>query len=211
MLVLQAGPTAPVIWPRAAIHDTVAAIVRQPAYRRDIGRTLLDRILGWIGDAYERLSQAVSGMPHGRLIATVAAAVVVLLVVARIAYAARLRVPTAEATRGSRARGTSSSDPWDEAQRLAAGGQFTPAAHALYRAALVMLASRGLVRLHESKTSGDYARELRRRSSSSYGPFRRFGARFDRIIYGAGECTPSDYQALLDDARALAPAMERAA
>jgi hypothetical protein len=212
MFVLQAAPAAPAIWPKAAIHDTVAAIAKQPAYRRDVGTTLLDRLLQWLGDLYVRAMQALGGLPHGRLVATVAAALVVVLVLARIAYAARLRAPLRESAAGGRraGRGGSAIDPWRDAEQLAANGRFTEAAHALYRAAVTMLAARGLVRPHESKTSGDYARELRRRGSPSYTPFRRFGARYDRIIYGAGVCSAADYRALLDDARSLTP-VERAA
>ena len=33
-------------------------------------------------------------------------------------------------------------------------------------------------------TSGDYARELRRRSAASLVPFRAFTRRFDAVVYG---------------------------
>ena len=192
-------------WSRAAIHDTVAAIVRQPAYRRSLGTTLLDRIFQWIGDVYRSLIDALGGVPHGRLVASLAAAAVALLVIARVVYAARLRSMNSEdelpdvLSRSGRA-----SDPWREAEALAASGQFTEAAHALYRATIAMLAASGSVRFHESKTSGDYARELRRRAVSAYTPFRRFGARYDRLIYGSGSCSAEDYSALLADARGVA-------
>src|SRR6266576_3039016 len=160
------------IWPRTAIHDTLAAIVKQRAYRR--------------------------------VVATIAFAIVVVLIAARVLYSARLRATEEGQTVFGRGVSTSSTDPWRDAELLAANGQFTEAAHALYRAALAMLAVKGLVRLHESKTSGDYARELRRRGAPVQAPFRRFGARYDRIIYGDGECDAIQYAALLDDARALA-------
>ena len=200
MVVVQA-PDA--IWPRAAIHDTVAAIVRQPAYRRGLGTTLLDRVLGWIGDWYSRFVAALGTVPHGRLVATIAAATVALLVVARIAYAARLRGVSVMSLARSRGRRSSTADPWREAEQLAGAGQFTDAAHALYRGTVAMLASQGLVRRHDSKTSGDYARELRRRGAPAYAAFRRFGGRYDRIIYGTGTCDASSYDALLADARSV--------
>jgi hypothetical protein len=202
MLRVQA-PEA--IWPRAAIHDTVAAIVRQPAYHRSVGTTLLDRVWGWIADMYSRLVETLGTVPHGRVVATIAAGTIVLLVVARIVYAARLRGISAMSLASGRGRsGTSSSaDPWREAEQLAAAGQFTEAAHALYRATVAMLAAAGLVRRHESKTSGDYARELRRRGAPAYTAFRRFGGRYDRIIYGTGVCDAAAYDALLADARAV--------
>jgi hypothetical protein len=201
------------VWPREAIHDTVAAIVRQAAYRRDLRATLLDRILQWLSDLYERLIATLGGLPHGRAIATAAAVTIAMLVVARVAYAARLRVPSTESREPGRRVVARATDPWREAEQLAAAGQFTEAAHALYRAALVMLASHGLIRVHEAKTSGDYARELRRHGAPAHAAFRRFGARYDRIIYGTGICDAADYQALLDGARGIAAARggERAA
>ena len=200
------------IWSRAAIHDTVAAIVRQPAYRRGLGTTLLDRVLGWIGAWYERLVSALGTVPHGRIVATVAAATVALLVVARVAYAARLRGTSAMSLVRSRSMRRMATDPWREAEQLAAAGQFTEAAHALYRATVAILASQGLVRRHDAKTSGDYARELRRRGAAAYAPFRVFGRRYDRIIYGTGACDAAGYDALLADARdVLERQSERAA
>ena len=191
------------IWPRAAIHDTVAAIVKQPAYRRGLGTTVLDRVLGWIGDWYERLVVALGTVPHGRVVATIAAATVALLIVARIAYAARLRGTSVMSIAKGRGRRVTAADPWREAQALAAAGQFTEAAHALYRATVSILVSQGLVRRHEAKTSGDYARELRRRGASAYTPFRAFGRRYDRIIYGTGICDAAGYDELLTDARSV--------
>ena len=214
MIALQVpvAPPAPA-WSRVAIHDTVAAIVRQAPYRRDIQQTLLDRIIQWIGVLYERFVEALGSVPHGRVIAMLATVVVGLLIAARAAYAARLRATTGRTSLPGRSRGSRATDPWREAEDFASAGQFTEAAHALYRATLGMLAANGLVRLHESKTSGDYERELRRRAASSYEPFRRFGHRYDRIIYGTGVCDAASYSALVDDARAMAvrPGHERVA
>jgi hypothetical protein len=130
-------------------------------------------------------------------------AVVVILVVARVLYAARLRATPDGTSMPARGRATTASDPWRSAEDLAATGQFTEAAHALYRATTSMLAVKGLVRLHDSKTSGDYARELRRRGAGAHAPFRQFGRRYDRIIYGTGTCDAAEYAALLDEARAV--------
>ena len=193
----------PQIWSRAAIHDSVAAIVRQSAYNRDV-RTLLDRLLEWIQDLYSRFMNALGGVPYGRFFASIALGGVVVLFLARIAYASRLRATsTDEGSRSRRIRGESA-DLWGEAERLAADGHYTEAAHALYRATLSLLAVGGLVRLHASKTSGDYARELRRRGDAAYVAFRRFGGRYDRIIYGTGSCDAAEYAQLLTDANAVA-------
>ena len=158
-----------------------------------------------------RLLDAFGGVPHGRLVGTVAATTLVLLIVARMLYAARLRAADTD-ERPWRGDGKGDPrDPWREAEALAAAGQFTEAAHALYRGTLGFLAASGLIRLHDSKTSGDYARELLRRGSSSYASFRRFGALYDRIIYGAGVCDASEYATLFVAARAITTRGERAA
>lgn len=198
MSALQAHP-----WSREAIHDTVAAIVKQLSYRRDLRSTLFDRIVQWIADGYHRLFDALGGVPHGRFVATAAAAVVVLLVVARVTYAARLRTASHDGARRRTIGGIRSGDPWSEAERLAASGHFTEAAHTLYRATIATLAAGGFVRLHESKTTGDYVRELGRRGAPSHAAFRRFGARYDRIIYGTGICDAEDYRKLLEEARVV--------
>jgi hypothetical protein len=213
MIALQTTPLRwPLpIWSRAAIHDSVATIARQPMYRRDTGTSLLDRLINWFTEGFTRLVQALGGVPHGRILATLAAGAVALLVVARVVYAARLRAPAAIGPDGTRGRVSASADPWRDAERLAESERYTEAAHALYRAVLITLASRRLVRLHESKTSGDYARELRRRGAPEYATFRQFGIRYDRIVYGTGECGPAEYAALLKDARSLTPVAERAA
>jgi hypothetical protein len=200
MIALQVSAEVPA-WSRTAIHDTVAAIVRQAPYRRDIQQTLLDRIIQWIGMLYERFVEALGGVPHAPVIATMTVIIVALLVVARVTYANRLRTTVGGFALPGRSRRSDATDPWREAEELASSGKFTEAAHALYRATLVRLAANGLIRLHESKTNGDYARELRRRGARSYEPFRRFGLRYDRIIYGTGVCDATSYQALLDAAR----------
>jgi hypothetical protein len=195
-------------WPRAAIHDTVAAIVRQGPYHRQVARSLFDRIMQWIGETLQRLFQTLGGVPHGRVIATIAAAVVVALVIARVVYAARLRTSPGEGELVGGRRATTAGDPWRSAEDLAAAGHFTEAAHALYRATLGMLATRGQIKLHASKTNGDYARELRRRGAAAHAPFRRFGRRYDRIIYGTGTCDAAEYAGLLDDARTVGSARD---
>jgi len=216
MLQLPGGPPAP-SWSRAAIHDSVAAIARQRPYWRNPRTSPIERMLQWIVEQLERFFRAVDSVPHGRRIATVAAVVLAVLVIARLAYATRLRGEPLVGQRLHRSRRQLSPDAWHEAEGLAAAGEYTAAAHALYRAALALLSARGLVRLHESKTSGDYARELRRRAAaggaSVYAAFRRFGARYDRIIYGTGHCDAEGYEALLAAARSLleADSADRAA
>ena len=212
MFQLPGGPAVP-SWSRAAIHDTVAAITRQRGYQRNARASLLERFFDWIGGLFERFSQSLGEVPYGRRIATVLAIVLAVLVLARLIFAARLRDGADTGAAPRRAVRVTTTEAWREAESLAAGGRYTEAAHALYRATLTLLAANGLVRLHESKTSGDYARELRRRGSPAYAAFRRFGARYDRIIYGEGRCDERGYRELVEAARPVfdAPPGERAA
>src|SRR5262245_36692047 len=153
------------IWSWTAIHDTVAAIVRQEGYHRSLNESLLGRLLHLLGRMFDWLFQSLKETPYGRGVAIGTAAVLALLIIGRVVYAARLRAERETQRRGERGRAGSISDPWIDAEQLAAEGRFTDAAHALYRATLALLARRAHLRLHPSKTAGDYARELRARSS----------------------------------------------
>lgn len=88
-------------------------------------------------------------------------------------------------------------DAWTAAQRLAARGDYTAAAHALYAALLDAGARQELLRLHPSKTAGDYVREVRKRSSSTFPGFRDFARAYEFVIYGLGECDRERYDRLL--------------
>jgi hypothetical protein len=112
------------------------------------------------------------------------------------------QLPQGAALPGSRGRraGGPEVDAWLASQELAARGDYTEAAHAIYRALLEALAARERLRLHPSKTVGDYARELRARSSSALGRFRDFGRSYESVVYGGLPCDRPRFETL----RALA-------
>lgn len=87
-------------------------------------------------------------------------------------------------------------DPWRAAQRLAAEGAFTDAAHALYQALLQGIERQGQLRVHPSKTAGDYVRELRAASSTRFDPFRTFARSYETVVYGFGTCDRERYEQL---------------
>ncbi|MGH7710434.1 MAG: DUF4129 domain-containing protein, partial [Gemmatimonadaceae bacterium] len=98
--------------------------------------------------------------------------------------------------------GTGRSFPtFDDARRLAREGRYADAMHVLYAAILEALAQQRLVRLHSSKTSGDFARELRGRAHPAYDAFRTFARRFDRLFYGYDICDAAAFDALWSDAQ----------
>jgi hypothetical protein len=88
-----------------------------------------------------------------------------------------------------------------EAERLAAAGDYVAAAHALCGALLDSYAARGEIRLHRSKTTGDYARELRRRQAPQASAFQTFRRRYDRMVYGSITIDGAEYQELASLAR----------
>jgi hypothetical protein len=185
--------------PAAAIHDTVAAIARGIDYRRSLRQSLFDRFFLWISEGIAHLLRFLRHSPVSRPFGYAVIALIVLGIAARLIIAAQAR-DDERGPRRRRTRASGSEDPFAVAERLAAEGKFEEAAHALYRGVLLALARQERLRLDPSKTSGDYARELRARGSAAYQPFRAFGRRFDVAVFGHGGC---DAQ-LIDDLRALA-------
>ena len=194
------------VWPSAAVHDTVAAVADQLLYRRNLRQSIAERVMEWLGDAIAWLFRTVGGTQVARPIGLAFVALVVLVLLVRLVVATRARDDRAVSA-ARRIRGEPGDDPFRVADRLAAEGRFEEAAHVLYRGVLRAVARNERLRLDPSKTSGDYARELRGRGSSAHRPFRAFARRFDVAVYGHG---PID-ATLIDDQRSLAaPFLPRA-
>ena len=187
--------------PAPAVHDTVAAIAKQAAYDRSFGDSAwqdfwseVERLIGWVAEFFR-------GSSAGRHIAIVVVALIVTAVIVHFILAAVAgRNQAAAEAAPARERAT---DAWRDAEQLAAAGRFTDAAHALLAALLAGFARRGEVRLHASKTAGDYARELARRGSPARAAFQQFRRRYDAVIFGTGTCDAGEYAALLRDATPL--------
>lgn len=189
--------------PPAAIHDTVAAIIRQREYQERLGRSLAERFWVWIWDQIRSLFDAVAGTPIARNVALLVAVLLVTVVVVRLAYSARFERRAARLRPGLSVRGSRVQPTLDEARRLAAQGRYAEANHLLYAAVLEALAQQRAVRPHLSKTSGDFARELRARAHPSHDPFRKFVRRFDRLFYGYDASDAQSFALLLGDAEAV--------
>lgn len=195
VLMLQQPP----VWPSTAVHDTIAAITRGLEYRRSIRQSLLDRAFLWIAQALERLVNYIRHLPSSRTIGLIILGLIVAAIVARLVISSLARDEAGPRVR--RGRGVAADeDPFVAAERLAGDGRYEDAAHALYHGVLLSVARTDRVRLDPSKTSGDYARELRARGASSFQPFRAFSRRFDVAVFGHGVCDA----ALIDDLRRLA-------
>lgn len=189
-------------WSAGAVHDTVGALLRDAGYHRSFWSSVGGRILLEAGRLLMKILQALSQIPGGRTTVLTVIAIILLLILARLFLAAEW---SDELLFRRRRPGSISSriDPWTEAERLAAAGDFMGASHALYQAVIRRLAGSERIRVHASKTSGDYVRELRRRGSPTTSSFQRFGRRFDRVVFGKGICTEDDYAALRADALAI--------
>ena len=185
--------------PASVIHDTVAAIARGIDYRRSVSQSFLDRMFLWLAELLSHLVRFLRHSPVSRPLGYAVLGLIVLGVAARLLIAAQARDEKSGPLR-RRTRAASTEDPFVAAERLAADGRFEEAAHALYRGVLLVLARSERLRLDPSKTSGDYARELRARGSAAYQAFRDFARRFDTAVYGHGGCDAR----LIDDLRPLA-------
>jgi hypothetical protein len=198
--------TAAQSWSVPAVHDTVADIARQPVYERSLGESAWQQFWRAVGRFLQTIFEFFRGSATGRhvtlaIVILIVAAVAIHFILATLAT----RSDAVAADSGpARAR---AADAWREAERLAAAGAFTDASHALLAALLSSFAQRGEVRLHASKTAGDYARELARRGSPARAAFQQFRRRYDAVIFGVGTCDADQYAALLRDA---APILSRA-
>ena len=183
----------------AALRDTLDVVFAGPEFTFVATETVLSRILNWIGELIRELMRFTGGsraLYYTVLVLTVA---LVIAVVARVLYVAHARGGFGARRRGlfAGAAAPGIADPWRLAQRLAAEGDYTAAAHALYGAILQSASRDGLVRLHHAKTIGDYAREMRARASATLlSTFREFARGYEYVVYGVGECDRERYERL---------------
>src|SRR5690606_8814987 len=185
-------------------REVVAAVFSDPAYRSS---SILGRIAAWIADTLDALLLRLGpgGIPAWTFWGVVGLlAALALALLARAAWAAGTFRRTRAAGTGSPSGPGGEPDPWAAAARLAAAGDFDSAVHALYAAVLRALAGRGLVEPHESKTVGDYLRELAARSAPPRAAFHEFARGYERVAYGGTRCDADRYRRLLGLAGQLA-------
>ena len=190
----------------AAVRDTLAAVFADPAFDRSLRDTLLRRLWSWVGGLFDRIGAAVAESPAAQWSARVLLVLLALLLLGRAAmllWAWRASREAARLGRRGVGGGRLARDPWVAAQEAAAAGRYTEAAHLLYQALLQLLAARERLRLHPSKTVGDYARELRVRSSAAFHPFRAFARDYERVVYGLEEVDREHFDRLRAAAQPL--------
>ena len=183
----------------AAIRDTIAAVFRDHAYDRGIRESLWQRFAAWVARRFAELRELLDSSPGLGWALAVVTALLLVAIVARAVWVARLRArrrAELDAMGAGGARSRALGDPWQLAQRNAAEGRYTEAAHLLYLALLEAVARRERIRLHPSKTVGDYARELRRNSSSLFARYREFARSYETVVYGLGTCDRERWERL---------------
>lgn len=206
MLLAQAAARQ---WPAAAVHDTVQAVLRDAAFQRSLRTSLADRVILWVTDVLAKLARRFEHGPSLRGIGLGVAALLVVFVVVRAMIGARARNDRSSGSTRKRRGGAIVEDAWLAADALLREGRYEDAAHALYRGVMQSIGQSERLRLDPAKTSGDYARELRRRGAPSLASFRVFIARFDVVVYGhrpADAAAIAELQALAMPFRAAARA-----
>ena len=186
-------------WTARQVHDTVAAIARQPAYAIPIRRSLLGRLLRWLLERFVDLLALFGGSPRARLSVIVAVALVVIALVGR-AFVARQAEARRRTGASLRAIGAERRDYWVLADELSKTGNFVGACHAVYLAVLDSLARAGALTFHASKTPGDYARDVRQRRVGIATEFREFVRQFELAVFGPTPPAASTYASLRQSA-----------
>ncbi len=176
-----------------AIADTVTVVFLDPAYATK-PLSMLEIALRWIGrlidSIFEFLSKDSVFGPYIRWALIVVAA----FLIGRILLAILVHYRPRTFGIGTRFSTQRYEDPWKVAQRYAAAGDYSNAAHALYFAAITSLARSGQVAIDESKTAGDYLRDLRGKPTRQ--PFADFARMYEFVMYGVGSCDSMQYQTL---------------
>jgi len=179
----------------------MAAVFRQGAFARRQPSWIARKItqfFEWLWDLLRQLGGTRTSSPAVFWTVMTIIIVIAVAIIARLAWVSYQRrrqgIDARPELRG--AATVSHSDAWALAQQYAARGDFTAAAHSLYIALLGAIARRGLVRLHPSKTVGDYVRELRSRSATVFTRFREFARAYETVVYGTGVCDQERYETL---------------
>jgi hypothetical protein len=178
--------------PAAAIRDTISRIVLERGYRRNVTSTLLSRFWDWFSDLLSRLFTQAAGSRGTYLISLAVLAVLLGTIVARAVIVSRARRLAAN----RREPVATADEQLAQARALAAQGAHVQAAHLLHIAVVTRLVEAKRVRRHDSKTVGDYGRELRAAGDALSAPYFAFARVYEVVAYGDGMCDAPRYARL---------------
>jgi hypothetical protein len=183
--------------PAQAIQDTIARIVTDVRYQRNVTDTVLSRLWRWLSEIFSRIFDRVTSSGETQVAVLVVVGALVAAAIARAVIVARARRTAAETA----ARAPDATDLLAEADALAKDGAHARAVHRLLDAVIAALVDRRLVRAHPAMTTGDYARALR---GTAIAPqFRSFARAWERAAYDGAIVTAERYAQLRTQAHAM--------
>ena len=182
--------------PPGVIRDRADEILSRPEFERH--RSLLERVLDWIGDQLGRFSFGVGGGPGfaGDLIGFVLLLAGLVLVIVLIRSIRRVTRPpkpepelsVEEAARRSAAAWRTDAERFEEEQR------WREAMRARYRELVRMLVDDGALADVPGRTTGEYERELAAARPAAANAFSELTVLFEGVWYGGQAATAEPHQ-----------------
>lgn len=197
------------------VRRTTEEVLSQPEYTEVVeGRTLLDQVLGAVGEQLGRLLLRFSADGgDGSIWASLALIGIVLaLATALVVFLRRLRRGAVQPTALAGPVGRPAADWGAEADAHAAAGRWREAMRCRYRQSIAELAAAGLVDEIPGRTTGEYRRAVSRAVPAAAEAFGDMTDRFDRAWYGGEAVDAAGSRAFDDDVgrlRAAVPGQRR--
>jgi len=188
--VLAAAP------PPGVIRDRADEILSRAEFERH--KSLLERVLDWIGDQLSRFSFGIGGGPGfaGDLIGLILLVGALVLVVVLIRSLRRVpRRPEPEpALSVEEAARRSASDWRTDAERFEAEQRWRDAMRARYRELVRTLVDDGTLADVPGRTTGEYERELAAARPAAADAFSTLTALFEDVWYGGQPATAEQHR-----------------
>ena len=182
--------------PPETIRTRADEILSRPEFERH--KSLLQRILDWIGDQLSRLSFGVGHGPGflGDLIGLVViVAVIVLLVVFIRAFRRTRRPPEPEIELSVEEESRRSASDWrSDAERFEAEERWREATRARYRELIRTLVDERVLTDLPGRTTGEYDHELSAARPAAATAFDELTALFETAWYGGQPTTAAQHQ-----------------
>jgi hypothetical protein len=182
--------------PPETIRRRADEILGRPEFERH--RSLLDRILEWIGDQLSRFSFGVGGGPGfvGNLLGFLFLAGAIFLLVLFVRSIRRMpkpETPDEELSVEEEAR-RSAADWRSDAERFEAEQRWREAIRARYRELVRTLVDERVLVDVPGRTTGEYNHELAGARPAAAAAFDELTALFESVWYGGQLATEDDYQ-----------------
>ncbi len=183
------------------IRRKAQEVLARPEYQTDSasgdgGRSLMLRILGWLGDAFRWLADSLSFLPdRWRYPAAIGLVILLALLIFRMIIGLRRATQLPSRVRGERKRQPRIQSP-EELEKLALAererGRWVEAIRLLFRACLLRLEKFEKRPLRPGATNRELLRRYRR--SSVYEPLRTMVDTIDQKWYGDYPAAEADFE-----------------